>query len=376
MRTIEILDQLVSFDTVSAKSNLSIIAYIEDLLSQCGCKITRVPSPCGEKAGLFATLGEGEGGVVLSAHTDVVPVAGQSWTRPAFRMTEDAGRLYGRGTTDMKGFLAAMLSAAERASQGPLSEPLKLSISYDEEVGCVGMAHMIGKAQAALGQPRACIVGEPTDMTVATGHKGKLAFRITCTGQAGHSSLAPRFLNALHLASDTVNVLRDHQEELARAGSRDDAYDIPYSTVHVGRLSGGTALNIVPDKAELLAEIRHLAADDPVHIMANIRQDLQSLAAAHPDGTITVEEFNSYPGLDADGASPTVEWAMEMAGRKQTRKVGFGTEAGYFTGLGVPTVVCGPGSMEGQGHKADEFITRTALADCDRMLDRVLADLQ
>lgn len=375
-RTLEILERLVAFDTVSDRSNLALIDYVQDLLRAQGFAVTRVPDPTGKKAGLFASIGPEGAGVLLSAHTDVVPVAGQAWTREPFALTWEDDRLYGRGTTDMKGFLAAMLAAAERAAQTPLREPLKLAISYDEEVGCLGIAHMIGGMKAAIGLPRACIVGEPTQMQVAIGHKGKQALRAVCHGQAGHSAQAPQFTNALHLAAGFITELRRVQDGLAAHGAQDTAYDVPCSTVHVGRLAGGTALNIVPDRADMALEFRHLAADNPDDLLARIMAAAGRAAAPFGDsGQIEVEPLTAYPGLATAPDAPVVAWAQGLAGQTGTTKVGFGTEAGFFDALGIPSVVCGPGSMTGQGHKPDEFITRDQLEKCDSMLARLVASL-
>jgi len=377
-RTLEVLERLVGFDTVSDRPNASIIAYIDGFLRARGARITRIGQ--GDKAGLYAEIGPPGSGILLSGHTDVVPVAGQVWTRAPFALTRDGDRLYGRGTTDMKGYLACMLSAADMASRGPLAAPLKLVFSYDEEVGCVGIQEMMGRLVPLMGCPRAAFVGEPTDMQLATGHKGKAAFAAICRGQAGHSSLAPDFVNALHLAADFVAALRDVQDELRQSGARDPAYDIPYSTVHVGTLAGGRALNIVPDRADLGFEIRHLAGDDPSELLAHIRRAAESVSAryrAEWDGAaIEVEQVAAYPGLDIAPDDPVVTTALALAGTDSTTKVAFGTEAGVFAGQGIATVVCGPGSMAGQGHKPDEFITLDQLAACHRMMARIVADLR
>lgn len=376
MTTLEILEKLVGFDTTSAQSNLGLIDYIEDFLISRGFVLHRVTAPCGQKAGLFCVYGPPGAGVMLSAHTDVVPVSGQVWTRPAFALTRDAGRLYGRGTTDMKGFLAAMLNAADRATRMDLRAPLKLAISYDEEIGCVGMQHMIDHLAPSIGLPRACIVGEPTSMQVAIGHKGKAAFRATCHGTSGHSALAPQFTNALHIATDFVTALRRLQADIAANGARDEAYLIPYSTVHVGQMQGGEALNIVPGHAELQFEIRYLAADGQGALQDRITAAARDVTAAYqasdPAAGVTVDCENAYPGLDVDPAVDIVTLSQGLAHSNQTTKVAFGTEAGFFDRLGIPTVVCGPGSMEGQGHKADEFIEAADLAACDAMLGRLL----
>lgn len=374
-RTLEVLERLIAFETVSAQSNLALVRYVEEYLAALGFRLTRLPSPCGEKAGIFAEIGPAGRGIVLSAHTDVVPTTGQNWTRPAFRLTEGEGRLYGRGTTDMKGFVACTLAAAERAAQADLAEPFKIVLSYDEEVGCVGMSQMQDDLAPLLGQPHACIVGEPTQMQVAVGHKGKAAINAVFHGQAGHSALAPRFVNALHLAADFMASLRDLQLHHATKGAQDAAYDVPYSTFHVGKLSGGTALNIVPDRAEMLFEFRHLAADTPETIHTLLRDAAARVERDHPGGQITLQTVTAYPGLDTDQDSDVVSWAKGLA-QAATTKVPYGTEAGFFAAMGCATVVCGPGCMEGQGHKPDEYIERSQLEACDRMMDRLLAGLQ
>lgn len=376
--TLEVLERLVAFDTVSARPNAEIIAYIEAYLRHRGARITRIVP--GDKAGLYAEIGPPGPGILLSGHTDVVPVAGQDWTRPPFALTRDGNRLYGRGTTDMKGYLASMLAAADMASRGPLAAPLKLVFSYDEEVGCVGIQQMMGRLSPLMGTPRAAIVGEPTEMQVAIGHKGKSAFTAICRGQSGHSSLAPDFVNALHLAADFVAALRDMQDALRRDGARDPAYDIPYSTVHVGTLEGGRALNIVPDRADLSVEIRHLPGDDPAALLARIRLAADTVSARYRtqwDGArIEINEMNAYPGLDIAPEDRVVATALALAETNQTTKMAFGTEAGVFAAQGIPTVICGPGSMAGQGHKPDEYITVDQLAACHRMMARIVEDLR
>ncbi|WP_417700893.1 acetylornithine deacetylase [Pseudophaeobacter sp.] len=378
-QTLDILERLIGFDTVSAKSNLALIDYVQSFLADRGFQVHRVPDASGQKAGLFAVLGPVGKGVMLSAHSDVVPVTGQDWTRDPFRLSIDGARAYGRGTTDMKGYLASMLALADRASKITLREPLKIALSYDEEVGCVGIQHMIGKLERTIGAPRACFVGEPTEMQVAVGHKGKAALRAVFLGQGGHSALAPKFLNALHIVGDFLAELRKVQDTLAMVGARDEAYDIPYSTVHVGQLSGGTALNIVPDRAEMIFEYRHLPADLPQDILERIQsaasKALTPFLRQFPHAAIEIDPYNAYPGLDVPSDAEVVVTAQGLAQTNGTTKVAFGTEAGFFDALGIPTIVCGPGSMEGQGHKPDEFVTLDQLALCDGMMDRLLSQL-
>ncbi len=378
--TLETLDRLIGFDTVSANSNAGIISYIQDFLTTRGARCVRLPAQQDGKLGLYAEIGpQRADGILLSAHTDVVPVEGQNWTRAPFKLAREGDRVFGRGTTDMKGYVACMLRAADMAASTDLAEPLKLVFSYDEEIGCVGIQEMIDRLPGMIGTPRACFVGEPTEMQVAIGHKGKAALEAVCTGQAGHSSLAPQFVNALHLASDMIDGLRDLQDWYAQNGARDEAYDVPFSTVHVGRMSGGTALNIVPDHARLTFEYRHLAADTPDKIMAQITELAGKITTRYRNkfagSKIEVTRTNAYPGLDTSTSSQATQLAQRLLGVNRTTKVAFGTEAGFFDGLGIPTTVCGPGSMADQGHRADEYVEISQLEACDRMLDGVIKEL-
>lgn len=358
MRVLELLDRLIAFPTVSSESNLALIDWAQAHLEGCGFEVTRVPSPCGEKAGLIANRG-GAGGVVLSGHTDVVPAEGQSWTRDPFKLTRDGARLYGRGTTDMKGFVACALALAEQpaAAQGPVS----IVLSWDEEVGCRGIPEMIPHLAAALGPQSLCVVGEPTSLVMATGHKGKAAYRATCHGEAGHSAMAPQFRNALHGACDLVANIRAEQARLMRDGAQDAGYDVPCTTLHVGKMQGGTALNIVPDRATVDWEIRHLAAETPDEIVPRVMAGL-----AH----VELEQVFAYPGLDTDPDLPALAKLRGLA--RGVGKVSYGTEAGVFAPTGIPTVVCGPGDMA-QGHQPDEFIELDQLTGCMEMLEALVA---
>ncbi|WP_366014671.1 M20/M25/M40 family metallo-hydrolase [Mesorhizobium sp.] len=280
MDSIKILDRLIAFPTVSRDSNLDLIGYATELLEASGIACRLIHSADGHKANLFATIGPADRpGVMLSGHTDVVPVDGQNWTLPAFAMTERDGKLYGRGAADMKGFVASALAACLKASRMTLRTPLHLALSYDEEVGCLGVRDLIEMLVAAPQRPLLCIVGEPTGMQVATGHKGKLAARAICRGREGHSALAPLALNAIHLGCDFVRALRDEQDRLARDGARDGDYDIPYTTVHVGKINAGIALNIVPNLCQVDFEIRNVAADDAIVILGRLRDAAARIAA-------------------------------------------------------------------------------------------------
>lgn len=366
-RSVEILERLIGFKSISAESNLPLIEYVEEILRPAGFELHRITSRNGKKAGLFAVLGSGSGGVMFSGHTDVVPVEGQAWSSDPFKLRKEGERLYGRGTADMKGYLASMLAAAEGASKSSLRTPFKLALSYDEEIGCVGIAEMLPHLEGTIGLPDLCLVGEPTSMRLALGHKGKIGMRATCRGEAGHSAFAPRLRNALHPAVELIMQLRRIQEELANNGSQDSAYGVPYSTLHAGKLSGGVALNVVPDVAVMDFELRYLAQDDEKAICDSIRDAADKIGKGH----IELEEFCSYPGLDTASASPAASFVRELLPNAETTKVDFGSEAGYFDKLGISTLVCGPGSME-QGHKPDEFVTLKQMSLCDSMFAAAL----
>lgn len=377
METLELLSDLVAFPTVSRRPNRDLIDYCAGHLSRAGARIEIIEGENGRNANLFASLGpEESGGVVLSGHTDVVPVEGQDWSRDPFAATVDDGRVYGRGTADMKGFVAASIRIAQKAASVELKTPLHLAFSYDEEIGCVGVRSMINRLEHAPFRPGFCIVGEPTLMGVATGHKGKTGFRVTTAGQEAHSALAPTGLNAIYLATDMIDAIRALQKDIMDDGALDDDYDVSYTTLHVGTIEGGTALNIVPNRAEFLAEIRNLAGDDPEKILEELKRRAAGIVAPlkpeFPGADVRIEVFNTYPPLDTPADAGVVSFVKSLTGSNSTFKVAFGTEGGLFSDtLGVPTVICGPGSMA-QGHKPDEFVSVEQLALCDRMLDNLL----
>ena len=376
----EILGRLLAFDTVSSNPNIALMTYVKGLLEGAGLQVTLVPDAAGGKANLFASTGpEGVGGVMLSGHTDVVPVEGQVWTRPPFALTEADGRYYGRGAADMKGFVACAVAAMLTAARQPLKVPLHLALSYDEEIGCMGVRSLIDLLQTAPVRPRFCIVGEPTGMQVATGHKGKVALRATCTGREGHSALAPMALNALHLAADFLGAVRRLQAEVAATGLSDADYDVPYTTLHVGKMSGGIQVNIVPNHAVLDFEIRALAGEDVAGLILRLEAEAEAivapLRAIFPEAAIRIERLWDYPGLGTPPDAAVVRFVKGLTGANGTMKVAFGTEGGLFNQrLGVPTVICGPGSMA-QGHKPDEFVTVEQIARCQAMLAALVQKL-
>ena len=382
--TISFLRDLIAFPTVSRDPNRALIEYCADYLRSIGAVVEIITADSGYKANLYATIGpDMVPGVILSGHTDVVPVDGQLWTKPPFEAVVESGRVYGRGTADMKGFVAATLSCAGIAAQRHLQNPLHLALSYDEEIGCVGVRSLIDMLAAAPVKPAMCIVGEPTAMAIATGHKGKTAIEAACVGSAAHSALAPQAVNAIHLACDLIAQIRHLQDDMITNGAQDSAYDIPYTTLHAGLITSGVALNIVPDHAVVTFEIRNLAADDPERILHRLRRAIAPVIAVARkcavEADIVFKVINSYPGLETPWDEAVVAMVAELTGRDERIKVAFGTEGGLFSQrLGIPAVVCGPGSME-QGHKADEFVTLAQLDSCDAMLaslvDRLVTGL-
>jgi acetylornithine deacetylase len=381
--SLALLRELIAFPSVTLTPNAGLMDRVQEVLALAGVESWRVPEPQdASRCNLFASVGpRDEAGILLSGHTDVVPVQGQPWTTPPFQAAERDGRLYGRGAADMKGFVACAVMALVRAAQQPLKRPLLLALSFDEEIGCVGVRHLLRALQDMQPQPLLCVVGEPTLMQIGTGHKGKAAYRARCCGQAGHSGLAPRFVNAIHTAADLVDALRDVQRELADAGPREAGYAIPYSTVHAGTIHGGTALNIVPADCEVSFEIRNIAQDDPGQILERVRARTQARMRAHhalPDAAPPeIEAGNSYPGLSVPDDAPAVRLLASMlpAGTACT-KVAFGTEGGLFGQLWTQTavLVCGPGSID-VAHKADEYVELAQIDACDAMMAQLTAYL-
>ena len=352
---IGILKTLVGFKTVANEPNLDLIGWVENFLAEACVRIKRIPSPCGRKAGLLAKFGNGDGGILYSAHSDVVSTQGQDWTSDPFALQRIGERVIGRGTTDMKGFLACVLAQARKCRDMPPAKPFMIALSWDEEIGCRGIPHMIDQVVPFLGCPDIVIVGEPTEMQLCLGHKGKVSDKAICYGEAGHSALAPHFKNALHVAAKFILETSDLQLRLAKSGTRDDAYSIPYSTVHAGIIRGGVTLNIVPATAEVSFEIRHLTTEEPANILSELDTNSES---------IKISTVYQYPGLSTDEADPVWKSVQALTNVHGPIKVAFGTEAGFFANIGLRTVVIGPGSMDSDGHQPDEGIDIDQLRKC------------
>ncbi|KPX48048.1 acetylornithine deacetylase [Pseudomonas ficuserectae] len=381
-RALEILKRLIAFDTVSSEPNMALIEYVRELLASKGIESLIVKDETGKKANLFASTGPRDvPGVLLSGHTDVVPAAGQAWTMPPFQATLRDGRIYGRGTCDMKGFIALAIDAMLDAADMTLIRPLQLALSHDEEIGCVGVRRLLDVLHLAPVRPFLCVVGEPTLMQFAVGHKGKASYRTFCRGQEAHSSLAPRTVNAIHLASDFIAELRKSQKQIEQQGARDEGYDIPYSTVHIGRIDGGKALNIVPNLCTMEFEYRNLPGDNPDVLLEQLRERAEVLVreAKQLSGVaaIEIEVMNEYPALETHPSVEAVRMLHAFAEPgTQHIKVSYGTEGGLFAGrLNVPVVVCGPGSIE-QAHKPDEFIEESQMNAGERFLQTLLGSLK
>ncbi len=377
-RIASILSTLVAFDTTSRNSNLAIIDWIERFLAPHGFTFERIYDETGQKANLWASIGpRDEAGIILSGHTDVVPVDGQDWSSDPFTVTERDGRLYGRGTCDMKGFLAVCLANAERMAQAPLKRPIHFAFSYDEEVGCVGARGIVNWLREQPLRPQACFVGEPTNMQVVLGHKAKRSIVATVRGLTRHSSLAPQGVNAVEFGALLVAEIRRIADELQEAGARDALYDIPHTTAHVGILQGGTALNIVPDRCEIRFEFRAVGQDDPDILVQRIRDFAANvlepcMQAVDPATGIDIEVFAGFPGLDTEPEADVATLAKRLAGRNDHAKVAYGTEAGLFQTIAeVPTVIIGPGAIA-QAHQADEWVAIEELTKCDAFIGQLI----
>lgn len=373
--TIDTLAALVAFPTVSRTSNRDLMAWVAARLSAAGAEVRTMPGTDADRINLWATIGPpGPDGVVLSAHVDVVPVAGQAWSSDPFRLADRDGRLQGRGAVDMKGFLAGMLSAAELAATLPLRRPLHLAISHDEEIGCVGVRPMLAALAAERFLAAACIVGEPTGLRIGAGHKGKVALRVDARGRAAHSANPGLGVNAIGMGAAIVAEVEAVAAWLAEEGLRDDAYTVPHGTAQVGTILGGVALNIVPAECTLAAEFRLPAGEDEAGLVRRLEAAATSVGAAR-GGEILVTITNAYPGLAEPLNSPAVRLAASAGGLMPVTKLDFGTEGGLFREmLGLPTVICGPGSID-RAHKPDEYITRDEIAAGDAFLAAVVRGL-
>ena len=381
MNSIQILEKLISFDTVSSNSNLEIISYCEKILKDAGAETTLIKNTEETKANLFATIGPvDQPGIILSGHTDVVPVTNQKWQTNPFKLTEIDNKLYGRGTADMKSFVACALNVASKASSMNLKTPLHFSFSYDEEIGCVGVRSLIEMLKNSPINPLFCIVGEPTSMQVMSGHKGKVNASVLIKGKEAHSALTTKGLNSIYLASEFIQGIQSIQTNLINNSTHDNDFEVPYTTLQVGKIEGGVAVNIVPSSSSLLFEIRSLHSDDPNLILKDIKILSEKIVKSHidkfPDTEIEIKVTSQYPALNTMKNSDVISFLNGLTGNNSVEKVSFGTEGGLFSNeLNIQTAICGPGSMN-QGHQPDEYIEKVQIDLCDQMLENLLNKLE
>lgn len=382
-RTLDIIRQLVAFPTVSRDSNLGLIEWTRDFLARRGVPLRLTYDAEGGKANLFATLGEGpRPGLVLSGHTDVVPVDGQDWTLDPFAPEERDGRLYGRGAADMKSFIGTALSWTDDFLAAGLDHPIHLALSYDEEVGCIGVRGLLRDLREQGLQPAGCIVGEPTGMHAVVGHKGLAGYRCRIRGREAHSALTPQGVNAVEYAARLIVYIRMIADRLRQLESRHYGYDVPHSTLNTGLVQGGIAINVVPRDCEVIFECRYLPSTDPRAVLDEIRAYaeralLPEMRAVAPEAAIAFEQIADLPAFDGDAAAPMTRFAQALADSRAAaededrgRYVAFGTEAGLFQRAGMATVLCGPGHIA-QAHKPDEWIALSQIAACEQFMGRL-----
>jgi acetylornithine deacetylase len=378
--SLDLIRTLVAFDTTSRDSNLALIEWVRDYLARHGVGSTLTFNDDRRKANLFATLpardgNATEGGIVLSGHTDVVPVDGQPWDTDPFEVTVKDDRLYGRGVTDMKSFSAAGLTFVPEFLRRDLAKPVHFALSYDEEVGCIGVRRLIADIVARGIRPAGCIVGEPTGMELVVAHKGKKAWRCRVRGYEAHSSLTPQGVNAVQIACQIVAYIAQRARDFRDGDRKDDGYDVPYTTVHVGAIRGGTALNIVPRDCSFEFEIRHLPFDAPDAFFADVRayaaRFLPDMHAVEPATYIEFDHLSSLPGFDTHDGSAITALGHGCNESRAVGKVSFGTEASLFHNADVPTVICGPGHIA-QAHQPNEWVAVEQIARCEAFMRRLV----
>ncbi len=374
--TVMLLERLIGFPTVSAESNLAMVEHLAERLKSCGARVDLYHDSTGRKANLFATLGpDAPGGLVLSGHTDVVPVTDQDWSSDPFAMRQDDGRLYGRGSCDMKGFIAAAVVMAEAYSQRDLYRPIHFAFTYDEEVGCLGARSLIPVLQETGVKPAMAIIGEPTGMQVIEGHKGCCEYTVRFSGLEGHGSTPERGVNAAEYAVRYVSELMNLRGQLMLNSPPGSRFEPPWTTVNIGRISGGVAHNVIAGKAEVEWEMRPVQDSDAEFVketMENlVRRDLlPAMQAICPDAGITTEVIGEVVGLEVMSENAARDLVARLVGANGAGVVPFGTEAGLFQKMGMSVAVCGPGSIE-QAHKPDEFVGLDQLNACLHMLEKL-----
>ena len=373
---LDMTKRLIGFDTTSRGSNLALIAFAQEILEEAGARCRLTYDDARAKANLFASFGpEEEGGIVLSGHSDVVPVDGQDWSSDPFRPEVREGKLYGRGSADMKGFLGTALSLANEIARTELKTPLHFALSYDEELGCAGVGRLLADLSAAGIRPKLAIIGEPTEMRVVGAHKAGAVLHTRCRGHEGHSSAPDKGASAVMMAGEFIAGLAALGEDLK--SDRDPRFDPPYTTLQANKITGGTAVNVLAREAVVTWEYRALPDRDTRALLARIeahvaRDILPKYRKGAPDACFETTLDVAYPGLCFHEDSPALELVREITGQNEVAAVSYGTEAGLFQNAGIPAVICGPGSI-GQAHKADEYVALSELEACERFLRKVIA---
>lgn len=377
----EMLTKLIGFDTVSHRSNLDLIEFVEAYLASHGVSSERIESEDGRKSNLLACLGPGKssGGIILSGHTDVVPVEGQEWSSDPFTLTPRGGKLFGRGTSDMKSFIAVALSAVPQFLAASPKRPLYFALSYDEEVGCLGVRPMIDQAIRQLPKPQLVIVGEPTSMKVVNAHKSIHAFETEVTGLEAHSSATQLGVNAVMIAAEIIHELTQIAEEFKQRGDASGRFTPPYTTLNVGTIRGGVQLNIVPKTCVFEWEFRGLPDLDAEEVPNRLedfiaRKILPKMRAVNPAANVTTRSTHIIPSLKALEGTDGETLALKLAEQNVLEAASYGTEAGLFQLADIPTIVCGPGNIE-QAHKPDEWVSEQQLQACEAFMSRLAAYL-
>ncbi|WP_106797667.1 acetylornithine deacetylase [Rhizobium sp. H4] len=366
MQATDILERLVGFASVVGTPNGEIVAWIRHYLQSHGIAAAELPGPEGDRSNLFATIGPNEvPGYILSGHMDVVPAAEAGWSSDPFRLRAEADRYYGRGTTDMKGFLAAVLAAVPTLASMRLRRPIHFAFSYDEEAGCRGVPHMIARLPELCRPPLGAIIGEPSNMRAIRAHKGKAAARLTVRGRSGHSSRPDQGLNAIHAMSSVLACANAEAVRLTD-GPFEDVFEPPYSSLQVGTLKGGQAVNIIPDTCEAEFEARAISGVDPAMLLAPLRAAAEALS--HRGFQVEWRELSAYPALSLAADAPLARLLGELTGIAPLPAVSYGTEAGLFQRAGIDAIICGPGDI-GRAHKPDEFIHGSELLACQAMVE-------
>jgi acetylornithine deacetylase len=377
MNSEEILARLVAFDTTSTKSNLQLIDFVRNLLDDHAIESQLVHNDDHSCANLYATIGpDDRGGVMLSGHTDVVPTSGQDWQSDPYQLRTEDKLLFGRGSCDMKGFIACVLAGLPQIAAGRLQTPIHLAFSYDEEIGCVGARRLVDSMTGFEVRPHLGLIGEPTNMSMVLGHKGKVSFRVTVSGLSCHSAYISNGVNAVEYAAELITFIRNMNTRVQQ-NLTDPSYTVPHTTFHVGNINGGTALNIVPRQCEFEFEIRNLPQEDLdslVHEIKHYANDvlLVDMQSRYPQSEIRFDETSCYPGLHTDPASAVIACTRAINPIDEVGdNVSFGTEAGLFDSIGINSLVCGPGSID-QAHKPDEFVSREQMQYCDQMIENLV----